>query len=46
MIDGPTSWFKYEELIEDRLDLTVLEVSKRGCRKVLRTSQLRISGSR
>ena len=24
------SWFKYEELIEDWLDLTVLEETKRG----------------
>ena len=28
--DGPTSWFKYEELIDDWLDLTVLEAGKRG----------------
>ena len=28
--DGQTSWLKYEELIEDWLDLTVLEVSRRG----------------
>ena len=28
--DGLTSWFKYEELIEDWLDLTVLETSRRG----------------
>ena len=28
--DGATSWFKYEELIDDWLDLTVLEESKRG----------------
>ena len=25
-----TSWFKYEELIDDWLDLTVLEAGKRG----------------
>ena len=29
-MDGPTSWSKYEELIEDWLDLAVLQVSKRG----------------
>ena len=28
--DGLTSWFKYEELIDDWLDLTVLEAGKRG----------------
>ena len=28
--DGSTSWFKYEELIENWLDLTVLEETKRG----------------
>ena len=28
--DGPTSWFKYEELIDDWLDFTVLEAGKRG----------------
>ena len=28
--DGPTSWFKYEELIDDWLDLTMLEARKRG----------------
>ena len=28
--DGLISWFKYEELIDDWLDLTVLEESKRG----------------
>ena len=28
--DGLTSWFKYEELVEDWLDLTVLETSRRG----------------
>ena len=27
--NGPTSWFKYEELIDDRLGLTVLEAGKR-----------------
>ena len=27
---GSTSWFKYEELIDDWLDLTVLEAEKRG----------------
>ena len=27
---GPTFWFKYEELIADWLDLTVLEAGKRG----------------
>ena len=27
---GTTSWFKYEELIDDWLDLTVLEAEKRG----------------
>ena len=25
LFDGSTSWFKYEELIEDWLDLAVLE---------------------
>ena len=30
LFDGSTSWFKYEGLIDDWLDLTVLEVSKRG----------------
>ena len=30
LFDGSTSWFKYEELIDDWLDLTVLEVSKWG----------------
>ena len=56
LFDGLTSWFKYEELIEDWLDRTVLEVSKRGPalknwlvgvaeRKVWRTSQSRFSGS-
>ena len=30
LFDGLTSWFKYEELIEDWLDLKVLEVSERG----------------
>ena len=28
--DGPTSWFMYEELIDDWLDLTQLEAGKRG----------------
>ena len=30
LYDGLTSWFKCEELIEDWLDLTVLDVSKGG----------------
>ena len=30
LFDGLTSWFKYEELIEDWLDLTVLEASQWG----------------
>ena len=30
LFDGSTSWFKYEELVDDWLDLTVLEESKRG----------------
>ena len=30
LFDGSASWFKYEELIEDWLDLTVLERTKRG----------------
>ena len=30
LFDGSTSWFKYEDLIDDRLDLTVLEAEKRG----------------
>ena len=30
LFDGSTSWFKYEELLEDWLDLTVLETSKLG----------------
>ena len=30
LFDGSTSWFKYEELIDDWLDLTQLEVGKRG----------------
>ena len=29
LFDGSTSWFKYEELIDDWLDLTVLEAGKR-----------------
>ena len=28
--DGSTSWFNFEELIDDRLDLTVLEARIRG----------------
>ena len=28
--DGSTSWFKYDELIDDWLDLTMLEAEKRG----------------
>ena len=30
LFDGSTSWFKYEELIDDWLDLTVLQAVKRG----------------
>ena len=30
LFDGSTSWFKYEELIEDWLGLTVLEETKGG----------------
>ena len=30
LFDGSISWFKYEELIDDWLDLTVLEAGKRG----------------
>ena len=30
LFDGSTFWFKYEELIDDWLDLTVLEESRRG----------------
>ena len=30
LFDGPRSWFKYEELIDDWLDLTVLEAEERG----------------
>ena len=30
VFDGPTSWFKYEELIDDLLDLTQLGVGQRG----------------
>ena len=30
LFDGSTSWFKYEEMIDDWLDLTVLEAEKRG----------------
>ena len=29
LFDGSTSWFKYKELIDDWLDLTVLEAGKR-----------------
>ena len=29
-VDGSTSWFKYEELIDDWLDLTQLEAGKSG----------------
>ena len=28
--DVSTSWFQYEELIDDRLDLTVIEAGRRG----------------
>ena len=39
--DGTTTWFKHEELIEDWLDLTVREVSKRGpALKMLKMVQL------
>ena len=30
LVNGLTSWFKYEEQIDDWLDLAALEVSKRG----------------
>ena len=30
LFDGSTSWFKYEKLIDDWLDLTVLEARNRG----------------
>ena len=30
LFDGSTSWFRYEELIEDWLDLTVREAGKQG----------------
>ena len=30
LFDGSTSWFKYEELIDDWLELTVLEADERG----------------
>ena len=30
LFDGPTSWFKYEELIDDWFDLTMLEAGKLG----------------
>ena len=29
LFDGPTSWLKYDELIDDWLDLTQLEAGKR-----------------
>ena len=29
LFDGPTSWVKYEELIDDWLDVTVLEETKK-----------------
>ena len=29
LFDGPTSWFEYEELIDDWLDLTVLKAEKK-----------------
>ena len=29
LFDGSTSWFKYEELMDDWLDLTQLEAGKR-----------------
>ena len=38
--DGTTSWFNHEELIEDWLDLTVREVTKRGpALKMLKMAQ-------
>ena len=56
LFDGSTSWFKYEELIEDWLDLTVIQERKRGpalknrlvgiAEKYERTSQSRISEGR
>ena len=30
LFNGPTSWFKYEEQIDDWLFLTLLEAGKRG----------------
>ena len=30
LFDGRTSWFKYEESVDDWLDLTVNEPEKRG----------------
>ena len=33
--NGSTSWFKYEELIEDWLDLAVLEETRRGPARIL-----------
>ena len=30
MFDGTTSWFQYEELIDDWLDLTTLDADKHG----------------
>ena len=30
LFDGPITWFKYEELIDNWLDLTQLEAGKRG----------------
>ena len=30
LFDGSTYGFKYEELIDDRLDLTVIEAGRRG----------------
>ena len=29
-LDWPASWFKYEELVDDWLDLTLFEAEKRG----------------
>ena len=53
LFGGPTSWFKYEELIDDWLDLTVLEAGKQGpalknrlVRNAQGTSQSRILESR
>ena len=39
LFDGSTSWFKYEELIDDWLGLTILEAEKRGRRKDLSEMQ-------